>query len=144
MALDPLTAAFEIGGKILDKIFPDPEERDKAKIKLLELQQTGELARLTADTELAKAQMEINKQEATHKSIFIAGWRPAVGWCCAGAFAYHFILQPLLVFIMVNAGRAVELPEFDMDALYTVLMGMLGFGAMRSVEKVKGAGNDRA
>ena len=137
MAIDPVTAVLEIGSKVFDKIFPDPQAASEAKLKLLELQQSGELAKIAADTDLAKGQMAINQQEAAHSSLFIAGWRPAVGWTCAGAFAYHFILQPLLVFIMINTGHAVELPEFDMDALYTVLMGMLGFGAMRSAEKIK-------
>lgn len=138
MALDPVTAILDIGGKVFDKIFPDPLERDKAKLRLLELQQTGELAALAAETDLAKGQLEINKQEAAHASVFVAGWRPAIGWTCAGAYAYHFVIQPFLSFIIANTGHTVILPEFDMGELTTVLLGLLGLGGLRTFEKYKG------
>ena len=89
--------------------------------------------------ELAKGQLEINKAEAGHKSIFVAGWRPAVGWTCAIAFLYHFILKDLIIFGCAIGGVAIpELPTFDMGSLMTVLMGMLGLGGLRSFEKYKG------
>lgn len=144
MSFDPLSAAFDLGGKILDKIFPDPVQRDAAKLKLLEMQQTGELARLTADTDLAKAQLAINEVEAASASLFVAGWRPFIGWICGTAFAYHFILQPFIAFglsvrcSMLDKCVEVQLPAFDMTALFTVLGGMLGIGTMRTWEKVKG------
>lgn len=137
MAFDPLTAAFSLGGKILDKIFPDPEQRAAAQIKLAELQQNGELAILAAETDLAKGQQEINKIEAGSDNLFIAGWRPFIGWVCGVAFAYHYILQPLLAFMIANAGHKVELPSFDMGELSTVLMGLLGLGGLRTFEKVR-------
>jgi len=85
------------------------------------------------------AQLEINKAEAASGSIFKGGWRPAVGWVCAFAFAYHFVIQPVLVFIFAYAGvDAPELPEFDMGTLLTVLGGMLGIGGLRTYEKQKG------
>ena len=87
--------------------------------------------------EINKAQMEVNKVEAGHTSIFVAGWRPFTGWICATALGYHFILQPLLTFIMYTFGNEVVLPTFDMGTLTTVLLGMLGLGGMRSFEKVK-------
>lgn len=137
MAFDPLTAAFEIGGKVLDRIFPDPEQRDKAKIKLIELQQNGELAKLAAETELARGQQAINSIEAGHKKLFVSAWRPFLGWCCGGAFAYHFILQPILLFAFAVFGIVVDLPVFDISSLLTVLMGMLGLGGLRTFEKLK-------
>jgi len=140
MALDPVTAILDIGGKVFDKIFPDPLERDKAKLRLLELQQTGELAALAAETDLAKGQLEINKQEAAHTRLFVAGWRPFIGWVCGTSFAYHYILQPFMVFVIVNTGHKVELPEFQMNELTTVLMGLLGLGSLRTIEKVKKIG----
>jgi hypothetical protein len=87
--------------------------------------------------EINKAQMEVNKVEAGHTSIFVAGWRPFTGWICATALGYHFLLQPLLTFIMYSFGNEIVLPTFDMGTLTTVLLGMLGLGGMRSFEKVK-------
>ena len=67
------------------------------------------------------------------------GWRPAVGWVCAAAFAYHFVLKDLIVFCASLAGAEIpELPEFDMSTLLTVLGGMLGIGSLRTYEKQKG------
>ena len=137
MALDPLTAAFDIGGKLIDKIWPDPEQANKAKIKLMELHQTGELATLAAETDLAKGQQAINTIEAGHKSLFVAGWRPFIGWTCGCAFAYHFIAQPILLFVFAIFGIKVDLPVFEMTALLTVLGGILGIGGLRTVEKLK-------
>lgn len=134
----PLLALIPVVEKIFDKIFPDPTAAADAKLKFLELQQSGELAVLAAETELAKGQQTINLEEAKSSNLFVSGWRPAVGWCCASAFFYHFILQPFLAFGFAAAGHKIDLPTFDMDALFTVLMGMLGLGTMRSFDKLKG------
>jgi hypothetical protein len=89
--------------------------------------------------EAAIAQIGVNKAEASHRSIFVAGWRPFVGWVCAIALGYHFVLQPLILFGMAAANvPPLALPEFDMDSLMTVLLGMLGLGGLRSYEKTKG------
>jgi hypothetical protein len=89
--------------------------------------------------ELAKGQLEINKEEAKHRSIFVSGWRPSVGWVCSIAMAYHFVFQPLIIFGVGMAGVEIpELPKFDMNSLMTVLMGMLGLGGLRTYEKSKG------
>jgi len=89
--------------------------------------------------EAAMAQVEVNKAEASHRSIFVAGWRPFVGWICAVALGYHFVLHPIILFAMGVAGVApIELPSFDMDSLMTVLLGMLGLGGLRSYEKKNG------
>ena len=91
--------------------------------------------------ELAKGQLEINKAEAASGSVFKGGWRPFIGWVCGVAFAYHFVLQPLIVFGVTAAGVEIPaLPEFDMGSLMTVLMGMLGLGGLRTMERVKGVG----
>ena len=84
------------------------------------------------------AQIEINKQDAAHKSMFVAGWRPFVGWTTGVALAYHFVLSPILAFVLVLAGVDTELPSFDFSQLSTILMGMLGLGGLRSYEKMKG------
>lgn len=88
------------------------------------------------------AQLEVNKAEAAHKSTFVAGWRPFVGWVCGVALAYHFILAPLLQFGFALAGMDQELPEFEFSQLSTVLMGMLGLGGLRTFEKMKGVSRD--
>ena len=89
--------------------------------------------------ELAKGQLEINKAEAASGSVFKGGWRPFIGWVCGIAFAYHFVLQPLIVFAVTAAGVEIpDLPSFDMGSLMTVMMGMLGLGGLRSYEKKQG------
>jgi len=87
--------------------------------------------------EINKAQLEVNKVESGHTSMFVAGWRPFVGWTCGIALCYHFVLQPFLVFLCYSFGYQVDLPVFNMQTLTTVLMGMLGLGGLRSYEKVK-------
>jgi hypothetical protein len=89
------------------------------------------------------AQIEINKQEAAHKSMFVAGWRPFVGWTCGVALAYHFVISPMLGFVLVLSGVNTELPTFDFSQLSTILMGMLGLGGLRSYEKMKGVQRDK-
>ena len=89
--------------------------------------------------QIALAQIEVNKAEAASGSIFNGGWRPAVGWTCAVAFAYHFIVKDVMIFAAALAGMEIpELPEFDMGTLLTVLGGMLGIGGLRTYEKQKG------
>tara|TARA_R100001440_G_scaffold818_11_gene2729 strand:+ start:15795 stop:16190 length:396 start_codon:yes stop_codon:yes gene_type:complete len=89
--------------------------------------------------QIALAQIEVNKAEAASGSLFKGGWRPAVGWVCAVAFAYHFIVKDLIIFGASFAGAELpELPEFDMGTLLTVLGGMLGIGGLRTYEKQKG------
>jgi hypothetical protein len=84
-------------------------------------------------------QIEVNKAEAQHRSIFVAGWRPFLGWGLAFAMIWHFVLAPMVVFGFAYAGMETpDLPTFDMDSLMTVLLGMLGLGGLRTVEKVKG------
>ena len=85
------------------------------------------------------AQIEVNKAEAASGSVFKGGWRPFIGWVCGAAFAYHFVLQPFIVFGVTVAGVEIpELPTFDMGSLLTVMMGMLGLGGLRSYEKKQG------
>jgi hypothetical protein len=91
---------------------------------------------------LAVSQIEVNKAEAASGSVFKGGWRPFIGWVCGSAFAYHFVLQPVIVFVVVAAGVELPpLPEFDMASLMTVMMGMLGLGGLRTYEKQKGIAN---
>jgi hypothetical protein len=82
--------------------------------------------------------MAINTEEAKHRNIFVAGWRPFIGWTCGLALFAHFILFPSADVITAYLGYdAVSYPSFDMDSLMTILLGMLGLGGMRSFEKYK-------
>jgi hypothetical protein len=87
--------------------------------------------------EAVQAQLEINKKEAEHPSLFVSGWRPAVGWVCVLGMAGNFITIPFTNMVLELAGYDVVLPMVDMETLLPVLLGMLGLGAMRTVEKVK-------
>ncbi len=117
---------------LLDKFIEDKDQ--KAKL-------AHELATM-ADKhaqEAMLAQLEINKAEAASGSLFKGGWRPFVGWTCGIAFAYHFVLQPLLIFVFAYIGlETPDLPKFDVGTLLPVLGGMLGIGGLRSYEKTKG------
>ena len=117
---------------LLDKFIEDKDQK---------AQLAHEIATMGAKPaqEQVLAQLEINKAEAASGSLFKGGWRPAVGWVCAIAFAYHFILKDLIVFGVAFAGMEMPaLPEFDMGTLLTVLGGMLGIGTLRTYEKQKG------
>lgn len=118
---------------LLDKLIPDKGAADAAKIELLRLVQTGELAALQAETTLAQGQNEVNKVEAANPRLFVAGWRPAVGWICAAALGFKFIAAPLLVMF-----TAAELPNIEAGELIPLLLGMLGLGGLRTIEKVRG------
>ena len=116
---------------LLDKFIPDADERAKLAHEI------ATLAERQAH-EIALAQIEVNKQDAKG-NWFQSSWRPLVGWVCAVAFAYHFVIQPFLVFlILAMAWPMPPLPDFDMTALLTVLGGMLGLGGLRTFERVKG------
>ena len=117
---------------ILDKVIPDSDMKAKLAHEIATMSDTHAQQALLS-------QLEINKAEAASGSLFKGGWRPAVGWVCALAFAYHYLLQPLLVFILTASGVDLpELPSFDMSTLLTVLGGLLGIGGLRSYEKTKG------
>jgi hypothetical protein len=125
-------------GNLFDKIFPDPKAAANAKLEIMRLAQAGELAQLDADLKLATGQMEVNKAEAANASVFVSGWRPAIGWTCGAAFAFKFVVGPSAVVLMAMAGHPITLPNFDFTEMSTILLGMLGLGGLRTVEKVKG------
>lgn len=131
MALDPVSAALDIGGKIIDRIWPDPAQAAAAKLELLKMEKNGELTLMTAQT-------EINKVEAAHNSIFVAGWRPFIGWVCGMTFAFKFILGPLAAVVMAVAGKPIVLPVLDTTEMMPLLVALLGLGAYRTYEKKNG------
>jgi hypothetical protein len=122
--------AAKLGTKLIERLFPDPAAQDAAKLELFKMQQSGELAALASETELAKGQLEINKEEAK------AG--PFRGWTCGAGLAYNFVLRPLFTFVLEYNGIPGELPALDLSELMPLILGMLGLGGMRSWEKTKG------
>ena len=125
MSLDPISAALDIGGKLIDRLWPDPAQANAAKLELLNLQQSGELAQISG-------QLEINKVEAASGSVFVAGWRPYIGWVCGTGLAYQFLVYPVVVAFIP------KIVQLDMGTLLTLLGGLLGLGAMRTTEKLSG------
>lgn len=122
-----LLALIPVIGDIIDKVIPDPNKKMELHLELAKLAD-AENARASQE---ALAQSEVNKVEAGHRSIFVAGWRPAIGWGCGVALLYNTVLAPL-------TGWGVA----DLGFLQTVLLAMLGISASRTVEKVKGVSND--
>jgi hypothetical protein len=117
-----------IFSKILDRI-PDPNARAEAQ----ELFDNNILQALTG---LVQGQLEINKQEAKHSSIFVAGWRPGIGWICGVALGWNFVVQPIVSWGAFLYGANLEgMPTLDTGELTTILLGMLGLGGLRTYEK---------
>jgi hypothetical protein len=128
----------EAGLKIIDKVIPDPAAKAEAKLRLIELQQKGELAELAAETQLAMGQLEINKAEAANANIFVSGWRPAVGWVCVAGLGSQYVIGPLVEWLSALFWERITWPIMNNGELMTLLVGMLGLGALRTTEKVKG------
>jgi hypothetical protein len=131
MSLDPITALLEIGGKVMDRIFPDPVQAAAAKLELYKLQQAGELASITG-------QMEINKEEAKSPSVFVSGWRPFIGWVCGIACAWNWLGLKIALFVAAWFGKELHLAPAEIGEMMPVLMGMLGLGGLRTMEKIQG------
>tara|TARA_R100000231_G_scaffold33720_1_gene29607 strand:+ start:248 stop:631 length:384 start_codon:yes stop_codon:yes gene_type:complete len=115
--------------QLLDKVIEDKDQKNALAHEI------ATMAERHAQ-ELAKGQLEVNKVEAAHHSIFVSGWRPCIGWVCALGLLYNTILSNIL-------GIWVEVPEIDTTLLVPVMMGMLGLGAMRSYEKVQGVSREK-
>jgi len=117
---------------VIDRVIPDKNGAEKAK-------QAIEAELIANATQLNLAQADTNKIEAAHRTVWVAGWRPFIGWVCGVAMAWHFVGVPLIMFLAAWSGTVIpELPVFDMSSLMTVLMGLLGLGSMRTFEKMKG------
>jgi hypothetical protein len=134
-----IQALIPVLGTLLDKVLPDQKAAAYAKLELMKIAQTGELAALDADVKLALGQMEINKAEAQSPDFFRGGWRPAVGWTCVLGLFYTYAGRPLLPWFAAVLGLEVPpLPPIDTSELMILLGGLLGLGGMRSLERIKG------
>lgn len=129
--MDIVSVIVGLGTKLIDSLFPDPKIAAEAKLKLFEMQQNGVLAQITAQT-------DINKVEAANPSIFVSGWRPFIGWICGVGLGTQFLIAPLATWIAALMGHPLAFPQLDLSTLMTLLGGMLGLGAMRTSEKLKG------
>ena len=130
--MNPLILApvLEIGKRLIDNLFPDPTQKAKAELDMMILLQTQDLQKVLG-------QLEVNAAEAASPHLFVAGWRPFVGWCCGLGFLWAAIGQSVFAYVAAVNGWPAP-PEVDTDVLLYVLGGMLGLGTLRSVEKVKG------
>jgi len=116
-------------------------DKDKAKEINLELAKLADEADKRLHLEMI-AQTEVNKTEAAHRSIFVAGWRPFIGWVSGGGVAWTFVVGPLVEWVSRLFGWTGTMPELDTSQLMTLVMAMLGVGAMRSFDKKNGVSND--
>lgn len=137
--LNPFSPLIELGAKIIDKVIPDPEAKARAHLELFKAQQAGEFKALDAELALALGQIEVNKIEAAADSLFKGGWRPYVGWVCGGGLTYQFMLRPILGWVAENVANWAPPPSLEMETLLTLLLGLLGLGGYRTLEKVKGS-----
>jgi hypothetical protein len=124
MIRDPVTAAIDLAGDIIGRVWPDKTEQEKAELALVVATVQGQLA--------------VNQQEAQHPSVFVSGWRPAIGWVCGGACAWNWIGLPISQAALVFFGYEVALDQADLTEMMPILIGMLGLGGLRTYEKVTG------
>ena len=116
---------------LLDKIIPDADERNRLAHEIATLAERQ-------SHEIAKAQIEVNQREADHQSLFVSGWRPAVGWVCCIGLACNYLFIPMANFVLVLSDSSVTVPALDLSEMMPVLLGMLGLGSLRTWEKTKG------
>ena len=125
-----LTALLPDALKIIDDFIPDKDAAQRAKDEI-----NARLVDAAAQANLA--QIETNKAEAQHRSVWVAGWRPAIGWSCAAGFFYTFLGYPILSWLSSMFG-VMELPQINTDILLELTFAMLGMAGLRTFEKMRG------
>lgn len=140
---NPITAIADLGGKLIDRFFPDPAQAAQAKLELLKMQQNGELQEMATISGLDLAQIEVNKVEAASSNLFVAGWRPAIGWVCAASLALYYIPRFVLgmgfwCYTAWGAQSLPPLPEMGVADVLGLVATMLGSSLIRMREKEKG------
>lgn len=130
--MNPLLVApiFELGKSLIERWFPDPAKKAEAEAQFMLMMQEQDFKKVLG-------QLEVNAAEAASPHIFVAGWRPFVGWCCGLGFLWATIAQPMVAWVAVARGWPAP-PAIDTEVLLYVLGGMLGLGTLRSFEKTKG------
>lgn len=124
-------AIIELGAKLLDKVIPDKDAREKAQSELLKAAQNQ-------DFQLALAQIRVNEEEAKSESLFKSGWRPAIGWICVLGLFYNFVLYNLLLWAVATFHLTITPPALMSDILMELVFALLGLGSLRTFEKIKG------
>jgi roadblock/LC7 domain-containing protein len=126
-----ITALLPALGTLIDRLIPDRAAAERAKAEM-------EQQLVTAANAAAMAQVEVNKVEAAHSNVFVAGWRPSIGWVCAAGLAWAFVLAPIASWALVVLGIRAELPAIQFDHLFELVLAMLGIGGLRTFEKLRG------
>ena len=126
-----VTALLPALGTLVDRLIPDKAAAEKAKAEM-------EMQLVNAANEAAMAQVEVNKIEAGHSSVFVAGWRPSIGWVCAAGLAWAFVVAPVASWALLVLGIKAELPAIQFDHLFELVLAMLGIGGLRTFEKMRG------
>ena len=126
-----LSSLLPVATKIIDRVVPDKNAAQKAKISM-------EKELTTAFNKANLAQIETNKIQAAHPSIFVSGARPAIMWICAFGLGWQFVFQPVAVWVLALSGTGVALPIIETEGLMSLTLALLGLGGMRSFEKSKG------
>jgi len=123
MSITGLGEVSELANTVINKIWPDKTEHEKAE--------------LAAAVQLVHGQLDINKAEASNPSVFVSGWRPFIGWVCGSACAWNWIGLSVLKAGLMVAGITLDLKPADLTEMMPILIGMLGLGALRTIERVK-------
>jgi hypothetical protein len=115
----------DLATTVITKLWPDKTEQEKQQ--------------LAAAVALVQGQLQVNQAEAASPNVFVSGWRPFIGWVCGAALVYHYIVRPMLPWLLALVGKPMPpIPPLDMGDLITILLGMLGLGGLRTYEKKQG------
>lgn len=124
---------------ILDKFLPDKTQQLELQTQLQQLAMEQQGQQFEDAVKIQLAQIGVNNTEAQSENLFKSGWRPAIGWACVAAFTYDFLVRPLLQFVALAINPKAPIPpNLDLTEMMPVLLGMLGLGTLRTVEKVQG------
>ena len=122
---DPVSAVSELANTVINKIWPDKSESERAQ--------------LAAAVSIVQGQIDVNREEAKSPNVFVSGWRPFIGWVCGSALGYTYLGYPIATWVCSVWFPMVHVPALGNDGmLYELLFGMLGMGGLRTFEKVKG------
>ena len=120
-----------VANTLIDRLIPDKAEAAKAKLEM-------EKDLIKAANEVNLEQIKTNQMEASHRSVWVAGWRPAIGWACAAGFSWAFLGQPIAEYTVVLLGSDIPLPDLDTAPLLEMTFAMLGLAGLRTYEKGRG------
>ena len=124
MAFDPISAGIDLATTVISKIWPDKS--------------AAEAQQLAVAVQLVQSQMDVNKVEAANPSVFVSGWRPAIGWICGMGCAWNWVGLPIAKLGLDIAGHPISLSSADLGEMMPILLGMLGLGGLRTLEKING------